>query len=589
MRRKSFLAVLFIIIVGIPVVGQDATPAISQPVPTPTPFVSDVQKARPENLAGVPPIATDYKSVERGLPDLGRVGVDMLTQRPMSLDEALELALENNRDIEVTRQNMQIADFDLASARGFYQSRLSGQSYYERSTTPNISFFTPETTKVTNRSIVANGAFTKFFPKYGSQFTATLANNDLDATNPIAVLGRQFNSLSAATLTQPLFRGRSIDQQRRVIEIAKRNISLTDAQFRQRTIEVVAGVERAYWDLTYALRNLMVQKDSLRDAQEQVEHNRRLVKEGQLAPVDIIASETQVANLEQGLYDALNTVNQAENVLKSLISPNKDAAIWAESITPVESVELRAPTMTLAEAVNTALQNRPELEVNAVQREINEVDRRFFKDQTKPQVDLIASYTSQGIGGALNRDFTNPLLRGCVAGSTQPECIAAFQAQQRLLETVGGRASSFADMLQNKYPTFRVGVSFNFPLFGDKTAEAQYGRALVEGRRIDTQREQIEQTVQVDVRNAMQFIRTSEARLRAASIARENSERQYLSEQRKLDEGQSDVYRVLERQTAHTVARSNELRARTDLNKAIVDFNKATGNSLQAHNIKLVR
>ena len=587
MRRQLYSAVIFIIIAGSAAAGQGQAPALSQAVPTPTPIVNDIQQAKPENLAGVPPVASGYKSDTRNLPDLGRVGVDMLTQRPMSLQEALELALSNNKEIEVSRHNMEIADLELASARGFYQSRLTGQAYYERSTTPNISFFTPETSKVTNRSIVANGAFTKFFPKYGSQFTATLANNDLDATNPIAVLGRQFNTIFAATLTQPLFRGRSIDQQRRFIEIAKGNISLTDAQFRQRTIEVVAGVERAYWDLTYALRNLMVQRDSLRDAQEQVEHNRRLVTEGQLAPVDIIASETQVANLEQSVYEALNVVNQAENALKVLISPNKDAPIWSESITPVESVELRAPAMTLAEAVSTALQNRPELEINSAQREINEVDQRFFKDQTKPQVDLIASYTSQGIGGALNRDFTNPLLRNCVVGSTQPECIAAFQAQQRLLDTVGGRASSFGDIFQNKYPTFRVGVSFNFPLFGDKTAEAQYGRSLVEGRRIDTQREQIEQSVQVDVRNAMQFVRTSEARLRSASIARENSERQYASEQRKLDEGQSDIYRVLERQTALTVSRSNELRARTDLNKAIVDFNRATGNSLEAHNIKL--
>src|SRR5690606_38292179 len=99
------------------------------------------------------------------------------------------------------------------------------------------------------------------------------------------------------------------------------------------------------------------------------------------------------------------------------------------------------------------------------------------------------------------------------------------------------------------------------------------------------QRDQLEQNIQVDVRNAIQAVRTAEARLRAASVARENSVKQYESEQRKLDAGQSDIYNVLERQTALTTAQSNELRARTELNKAIADLHRATGNSLKVNDI----
>jgi HAE1 family hydrophobic/amphiphilic exporter-1 len=159
-------------------------------------------------------------------------------------------------------------------------------------------------------------------------------------------------------------------------------------------------------------------------------------------------------------------------------------------------------------------------------------------------------------------------------------------ATQNLLNSIGGSASSVTDIFSNKYPTFRVGVQFNLPLFGDKTARAQLGRSLVEGERLDVQREQIEQNIQVDVRNALQTLRTAEARLRAAAIARENSVKQYESEQRKLDNGQSDIYRVLERQTALTAARSAELRSQTELNKAISDLQRATGNSLKANNVE---
>ena len=102
-------------------------------------------------------------------------------------------------------------------------------------------------------------------------------------------------------------------------------------------------MQRAYWDLTFALRNLQVQRDGVRDAKAQLEHNRRLVDEGQLAPIDIVAAETQVANFEQAVYDALNMVNQAENALKNLISPNRNNNIWSQSLTPVEPVELSVP------------------------------------------------------------------------------------------------------------------------------------------------------------------------------------------------------------------------------------------------------
>ena len=588
MGRYSYILFL-VIVLGSSVLAQDVgvtptptplpTPLATPPViTTPTPVVvlppvNDTQKVRPEDLRGVPQVAVNYTAPVSGLPDLGRVGVNMTDQRSMTLQDVLTLALENNKDIEVTRQNIRIAEFDLKSARGVYEPRFAGQTYYERAPIPNVSFFNPGVTQFTNDNIVFTAGLNAFVPKYGTVFNVSTNDNRLASTNPISIFSPQYNGAITASVTQPLFRGRSFDQQRRIIEIAKRNLSLTDAQFRQRTIETVANVERAYWDLTYALRNLQVQRDSLKDAQAQLEHNRRLVQEGQLAPIDVVASETQVANFEQAVYDALNVVNLSENSLKNLISPTRNADIWVQALTPVESVEINVPATTLTEAVATALQNRPELDVLEAQKSINEVDRRFFKEQTKPQIDLIASYTSSGIGGVLNPNFRNPL--GSSPGTLET-----------LLSNVGGPGTVVSDIFSNKYPTVRFGVQFSLPLFGDKTAKAQYGRSLVEGERIETQRQQIEQTIQVDVRNALQSVHTAEARLRAAAIARENSQKQYESEQRKLDEGQSDIYRVLDRQTALAAARSSELRARTELNKAIADLNRATGNTLKENNIE---
>ncbi len=553
-----------------------AAAAISQ---TATPTPSDRQNVKPDEIKGVPSIAPDYASADRSFPDLGRVGVDMTVQRPLTLGQSLELALENNRDIEVTRKTETMAEFDLRAARAFYQPRLSGTSYYDRTTTPNVSIFSsnPSTTQGT---LVGNATLQGYVPNFGTVLTGVFNNQRLTTNNPISILSPQYNSSLGFTVTQPLLRGRSFDQARRTIEIAKRSISLTDTQFRQRSMDVVAGVQKAYWDMTYALRNLQVQRDAVRDARAQLEHNRRLVADGQLAPIDIIAAETQVANYEQAVYDALNTVNLAENVLKGLIAPNRDDPVWSQSLVPVDMVEIAIPAATLTEAMDEALQNRTEILVNRTQKAINGIDQRFYREQAKPQIDLVASYTGSGIGGNQNPVFTSPFPLPCTVNPASPAC-AQQQANLRLLT-----GSPFSGIFANRYPSYRIGINFNLPLFGDKAAKANLGHAITEGERIDAQREQIEQGIQIDVRNALQAIRTSEARLRAAAIARENTAKQYESEQRKLDSGQSDVYKVLERQTALTAARSSELRARIELNKAIADLQRATGNSLKANNIE---
>lgn len=589
---QKFSYILILILLGFgTILAQEATPS---PSLTPTPEnqakpVDDAQNVQPENLQGVPVVAPNYESRDRNFPELGRVGVDMMQQKPLSLREAIVLALENNKDIEVSRQNVRIAEFDLTAGEGFYEPRFSGNTQYERATLPNVSIFSTNKT-TTNSSIVGNARYQGFIKKFGTIYAAEFNNTRVGTNNPISILSPQYNTGLTFSVTQPLLRGRRFDSQRRLIEIAKRNLSLTDTQFRQRSIEIIAGVQRAYWDLTYTLRNLQVQRDAVRDAKDQLIHNRRLVEEGILAPVDIIAADTQVANFEQNVYAALEDVNRAENNLKNLIAQNRSDSIWSESIVPTDSVEIDAPDTTLPEALDLALQNRPEIQLNTVAADINEIDRRFYREQAKPQIDLVASYTTAGIGGSENQNFRSPFGTVCEPNAADYQSCLARQGlqqaqQQTFLQGIGGAGSTVTDIFANRYPTFRAGVQFNIPL-GNKVAKAQLGKSLVEGERIKTQREQAEQNIQVEVRNTLQTVRTSEARLRSAAISRENSEKQYASEQRKLDSGQSDIYKVLERQTALTTARSNELRAQTELNKAIAELQRATGNSMKANNVE---
>lgn len=568
----------------------------SVPAQNPTPTPADVA---PEKLEGVPEIAAGFEAGDSRLPDLGRVGVDLMSQKPIALQEAIVKALDNNKDIEVSRKDVKIAEFDLKAARGFFNPRITGSSYFERSETPNVSVFTPQLS-TTSDAFVADLGYQGFIRQTGATYSATFRNRRLTTDNPLSILTPQYDSSFEFRLVQPIFKGRSTDDGRRRIEIARKNLSISDKEFRQQAIDITVAVQKAYWNLTYALRNLQVQRDGVRDAKQQLAHSRRLVEEGVLAPIDAVAVETQVANLEQNVYAALEQVNAAENLLKNLIAENSQDPLWNESLVPTDNVDLKEPLTTLPEALQLALNNRIEVDILEVAQEINDYDRKFYKDQLAPQIDFTATYSSAGVAGQANPDAVS-IFSNTASTERLNQVIGRVNALDPTLPPIqqlpippprtvpesflGGYTGALGDVFSSRYPTFRVGVTWNWMPDND-TQEALLGKALVEGEKLKVQREQLEQAIQVDVRNAIQAMRTARARLRSAAISRENSEREYESERRKLDAGLSDIYKVLERQTALMNARSAELLAQTELNKAITDYQRATGSSLEANEVE---
>lgn len=526
--------------------------------------------------------------------ELNRVGVNMDRQRPLSLRDALSLALENNKDIEVARENVRIAEFNLLGAQGVYDPRITTAAFYERVESPVASFLSGGQGGSTIQSDYTGTARLEGeSPFLGGNYRFDFSSIRLTTNNQFTALNPQFPTALTFSYTQPLLRGLKVDNNRRQIQIARKNLSLTDAQFRQRAIDTITSVQRAYWDLVFALRSLQVQRDAVDVARTQLKHNKRLVEQGQLAPIDIVASEAQISTYEQNVFSAIEEVSRTENNLKNLIAENKNAAIWSESLVPIDPVDLAVPAVSLPEALQTAMENRPELQQSNVLREINQLDQKYFKDQTKPAVDLVGTYGVTGLAGSISSNIVNPftasslLVRQRVDELSQLaglDALPVIPPQTFSPDLLGGYGQSLQNLLANRYSNFKLGVQISLPL-RNRTAEANLGRTLVEGERIGTQREQLEQTIQVDVRNALQAMRSAEARLRAATATREANEQQFASEQRKLDAGQSTVFLVLERQTSLTEARALELKAQTDLNKAIADLQRATGNALRVNSI----
>ncbi|HEX3248217.1 MAG TPA: TolC family protein [Pyrinomonadaceae bacterium] len=531
---------------------------------------------------------------QKPLPEMSRVGVDINRQRPLALREALSMALENNKDIEVARENVRIAEFDLRGAQGVYDPRLNTTAFYERAENPISNFLSGGQNGSTIQSdYTATARLEGQSPVLGGNYRLDFSSIRLTTNNQFTALSPQYPTALTFSYTQPLWRGLKIDNSRRQIEIARKNLSLSDAQFRQRAIDTITNVQRAYWDLVFALRSLQVQREAVSVARTQLEHNKRLVNEGQLAPIDVVAAEAQISTYEQGVFSALEEVSRSENNLKNLIAENQQAEIWNASIVPTDPVELTVPDVSLPDALKTAMENRPELQQSNVLQEINKIDQRYFKDQTKPAIDLVGSYGITGLAGSVSSNVVNPFTQSSLQVRQRVDELSAIVGLDPLPvippqifspDLLGGYGQSLQNLLANRYGTARIGVQISLPL-RNRTAEAQLGRSLVEGERLGTQRQQLEQTIQVDVRNALQAMRSSEARLRAATATREANEQQFASEQRKLDAGQSTTFLVLERQTALTEARGLELKAQTDLNKAIADLQRATGNALRVNSI----
>ena len=153
-------------------------------------------------------------------------------------------------------------------------------------------------------------------------------------TVPLLTLNPQFPTSVNLNLTQPLWRGLRFDENRYRLQVARKNVSLSNEQLRQRVIEIVTQAIQAYWELDYAYRNLAVQIEAVRLAEQQDLSNRRQVKQGILAPVDVIQTQTQISTFQQNVFTAQAGLTRAENVLKQLILATQQDPAWNAALIP---------------------------------------------------------------------------------------------------------------------------------------------------------------------------------------------------------------------------------------------------------------
>src|ERR1051325_1434917 len=498
------------------------------------------------------------------LPNLSRLGVTSDNMLPLSLNDAIRRALENNNNIEVARNDVRFNETTLRSLEGFYDPVLNFNPVINNQVQSQQSTLGGGST-VTTTDLSGNTSVDKFFSKGGGQYSFFFNNNRRTTNNTFNALNPVYSSSLGVTFTQPLLRDRSIDRNRRDIRIQRKRLEQSDADFRRQTIDVIAQVQRAYWDLVFTLRDQQNLIANLNLSRELFRQTEARVAAGASAPLERAEVQTELANRESALLQATQSVSIAENNLKQLIIRDPSAPEWSAQITPTDQPTFDATPLNLQDAMTEARANRPELSRLRLQRDISDIDLKFFKNQTRPRIDLQATLATTGLAGS-------PVTAIGSGVSTVPENL------------IGGYGRTIKNLFSFETRNIVVGVAIQIPL-RNRTAEANLAGARIQRTQLEASTRLQEQSVEVEVRNAAQAVETSRRRVLSARAARQNAELQLQGEQRLYAVGRSTTFLLFQRENTLNNARNLELRAETDYNKALADLQRATSTTLRANNV----
>jgi hydrophobic/amphiphilic exporter-1 (mainly G- bacteria), HAE1 family len=498
-----------------------------------------------------------------------RIGIEGKAR--ITLKEVIELVLANDPDFEISRVSLQQAGHSAKGATGFYIPTFTLDTSKSHNVTPIASVIGGSSSgKLTSTDFTFTPTISGNSPWMGTSYN--LRFNDSKQTNDssFTTLNPQYPSSLSLTLTQPLWRDLLIDSGRHTLLVARKNQSLSTEKLRQKAIERVTLAVQYYWELVYAWQNLDVQNEAVRLASEQHESNRRQAEQGILAPIEVTAAQTQVATYRLIQAAAQNTLTMAENSLKQMIAGNLESPLWNQALVPETEFNLSFTAPSLKLAVEQALLARPEIAQSGLNLDINTLDVRFFKNQTKPQVNAYTTVTASGLAGTPQ---SVPIFGNFPSG-TVPDNL------------IGANSQSLHNIWAGNFPAFKVGVQISLP-FVNRAAQENAAISIAEGRKLQASKRQMEMYVEADVRNALEQLNSSRARYDAAGMAVRAAQEQYESEQRQFQAGASIMFLVLQRQTTLIIARSAEVRTRADLAEAIANVDRAIAHTLETHQIKL--
>lgn len=487
-------------------------------------------------------------------------------QKSLSLEECIVKAMRNNLSVAVEVLNPQMADISISLAKERFMPNLSFGYNRQNTNTPSISFIEGDET-ITSDYYDYSARLSQIIPTGGS-FSIALSSYKVDSNQKFQTVNPRFGSTLTFYFTQPLLKNLGTKINRNEIIIARNNKDISDNQFKTMLMDTIYEVESAFWNLAHSIEDLKAKRQSLELARDLLEKNKREVEVGTLAPIEILSAESEVATREADILQAEAIIKNNEDRLKTVINLVAEGENADIEIVPVGKPDFTLREVSCEEALATALETRPDLQVMEVDIKNKEINLSYAKNQLLPDLSFSASYWSPGISG--NTIIYDPL--------------DPFGPPVMVIP--GGPSSALKDALGLKFTNWSVGLNLNIPL-NTVFSRAQHAQAKVDLKQTSLRLKEQEQQVIMEIRNAVRTVQTNYKRVQAYRAARDLAERKLEAEEKKLKVGLTTNYVVLQYQRDLADARSFELRAMIDYVLSSAQLDRAMGTSLEKKNIQL--
>lgn len=480
------------------------------------------------------------------------VQVPVSEVRRLTVEEAVRIALENNLGIRVSRIDPQIEDLSVAEARAAWSPTLTSTFQGVSTDSPSNSFLSgAQGTKLSDDRFNSNVGVEQAL-RWGGRYSVGWDSSRSTTTNLFSNFSPQVRSSLALTYRQPLLRGFSIDSARQQVLVTQTNREIADVTVRQTVALTSRAVRHAYWDLAYAIASLGVQRQSLDLARESLRNTRARIEIGTTPPIDAVEAEAEVAQREEAVILGEAQIATAEDVLRALVYDPAAADFWTLRIEPADLPPLAPVPVDVDAAMRNALDRRSDLQQSRKNLEAADVNVRFFRNQTLPDVTASFDYGLTGLGGT-------QFVRG--AGFPGP----IIGQSERSFGSVLG------DLFSNDFPSWTASLTVSYPV-GATSQQATLTRERLRYTQQQAQLRNAELQVSAQVREAGRQVLTNQRRIETTAVSRQLAERRLEAEQRKLAAGTSTSFFVFQAQRDLAQARNNELRAVIDYRRSIVDF-----------------
>jgi outer membrane protein TolC len=493
---------------------------------------------------------------------------------PLSLADATARALARNHDIAFERDAFRITDATILKAEGSYDPSFHLDARYRNHTDPVNSLLSGAPAgeiAPSAEGFATSASIGQLLPTGATVNVSASGSRDL-TNNFIAILSPAWSTSVGIDLRQPLLQGLSLDPARRALRIARIDRDRGSASLRRAVTETVASVERAYWSLVAARRDVLVREASVKLAGDQRDDTKTKINVGTLAESEISQPVAELERRKGDLYASQESARRAELLLKLLLLDDENDPAWNQRLLPSDRPETDLRRVDLAAALKEADTRRPEITEASARVAERDVDVAFARSRILPQVDLVASYGRRGLAGDLNPNAP------AIGFTGQPVVVPDALN--------GGLGRSLGTIGEGRFPDASIGVSVTVPVL-NRAARGDAAIAKAQKSQAVTILSQQKQRVAVEVRNAALTLETAAARIEAGKAGREAAETQLRAEQERYGVGLSTNFFVLTRQNELAQAALTETAALTDYRKALTDFARSTGILLDERHIEI--